>query len=370
VSPQGDILLTGSTIDNKGLLIKAKANGGPQWAKTILPDSGGLYLTGSCFLEDGSVIVTGKGIGVYCARFDSVGNCQWSINFSNIHFQAFPVSLCQIGSNVFISGFQNSKPFVASVNITGHFRFMKTIESNDWTECFSFAAAKTNDEQLAINLNAVGHFNPYQWVGLAKLDTGGNVTLSNSFAVDKPLESWDFLARKEGGYAIICYAPDDSTYFNTAVITANDSFNHVCNDFPPQCFSYDIPVDTHSTGIVADTFINQEHLLLIESPVLSSSYIYCQNDTAQPFPVNIPLAIEEVELTVRPNPAKEKVYIELDTRLTGGLISIYDAAGKLLIHQSTYNEKCEVDVSQLQKGFYVLTITNENLCGRRKLIIE
>jgi hypothetical protein len=47
-------------------------------------------------------------------------------------------------------------------------------------------------------------------------------------------------------------------------------------------------------------------------------------------------------------------------------ILIYDIRGKLVLIASSNQDKCQIDVSKLQKGFYFITIVNEQKSIRTK----
>ncbi len=75
---------------------------------------------------------------------------------------------------------------------------------------------------------------------------------------------------------------------------------------------------------------------------------------------------ENKQITIYPNPTKNKVWIEAP--LTG-TISLTDLTGKN-IFQTTFSNKKEINVEQLPKGIYILSIENDNYSTKRKLVVE
>lgn len=78
------------------------------------------------------------------------------------------------------------------------------------------------------------------------------------------------------------------------------------------------------------------------------------------------LQCENKQITVYPNPAHNKVWVEAPTT---GTISLIDLTGKNVI-QTTFANKKAINVKGLPKGVYILSVESENYSTKRKLVIE
>jgi Secretion system C-terminal sorting domain len=72
-------------------------------------------------------------------------------------------------------------------------------------------------------------------------------------------------------------------------------------------------------------------------------------------------------LKVYPNPAKDFLYITSDNNTTKQ-VEVYDVLGKVVINTKTTNTP--VNVANLNRGVYVVKITEEGKTATRKLVIE
>ncbi len=78
------------------------------------------------------------------------------------------------------------------------------------------------------------------------------------------------------------------------------------------------------------------------------------------------------EVKVYPNPANDKLTIQLDNTMEGkAMVEILDLTGKL-IYSSTINADFKlqtIDISKVSKGIYYLRISNNNTTNNQKLVI-
>jgi hypothetical protein len=75
------------------------------------------------------------------------------------------------------------------------------------------------------------------------------------------------------------------------------------------------------------------------------------------------------EIQVYPNPAKEKIYVEVSTEAT---LEILDMNGRILseITELKANQKEEINVEELKNGIYMLRFYNKNFSTVRKLVVN
>jgi choice-of-anchor B domain-containing protein len=79
-----------------------------------------------------------------------------------------------------------------------------------------------------------------------------------------------------------------------------------------------------------------------------------------------------IQNKIYPNPAKDKLYVVLNAENNEAIhLKITDYSGKLLQELDyKYNENFEIDVSKLQKGIYIVSITAQNAILTKKIVVE
>lgn len=67
----------------------------------------------------------------------------------------------------------------------------------------------------------------------------------------------------------------------------------------------------------------------------------------------------KLQVSVYPNPANDNLFVELDSKTKNAQITISDLSGKLIINNILLNQN-NIDISGLQLGMYMLTVSTEN----------
>ncbi len=76
-------------------------------------------------------------------------------------------------------------------------------------------------------------------------------------------------------------------------------------------------------------------------------------------------------LIVYPNPASEIIWVQNSTIINSGTIIIYDIVGKEVLHKEMNDySKSSIDVSNLSRGLYLITIFSENKKITKKIVIR
>lgn len=80
---------------------------------------------------------------------------------------------------------------------------------------------------------------------------------------------------------------------------------------------------------------------------------------------------KDFEVSVYPNPAKDKFFIEFSTQTKNGSYKIYDAVGKLIKEQNIDedSESIEVNCTELVKGMYKIIVNNFGKTSIHKIVI-
>lgn len=80
------------------------------------------------------------------------------------------------------------------------------------------------------------------------------------------------------------------------------------------------------------------------------------------------IIVDKSELTIFPNPAKDKLFIQFKNEAKVNMVVIYDQVGKVVFKDNNIMES--IDISKLMNGIYVLEFEINNRKLREKLIIE
>lgn len=72
-----------------------------------------------------------------------------------------------------------------------------------------------------------------------------------------------------------------------------------------------------------------------------------------------------------PNPAKDKVQLQVPQASGETLVTVYDLAGRILVQQTfAEQETCRLDVSSLNNGIYIVVCQNNNLLYEKKMVVS
>lgn len=86
-----------------------------------------------------------------------------------------------------------------------------------------------------------------------------------------------------------------------------------------------------------------------------------------------PTAIAEIsnnKFSISPNPASNKIYIEINASIDAASIQLFNLEGKNVLEQKLFSNKTTIEVSHLERGIYFVAISNNNAFGVKKIVIE
>ena len=72
--------------------------------------------------------------------------------------------------------------------------------------------------------------------------------------------------------------------------------------------------------------------------------------------------------TIYPNPASEKITINIDNKFTLGSITITDISGKKIIQQKLKSGISEFEISKLMSGLYFINFSIDGINSTQKFI--
>lgn len=104
----------------------------------------------------------------------------------------------------------------------------------------------------------------------------------------------------------------------------------------------------------------------------TGNYNILFNDMTLGYQVYNSLAVSDVNkksLSIYPNPADKNIFIKSDDEIIKSY-EIYDMSGKLIKSQKTDCKQCEINVSKITKGNYILNVNLKNRIVGQKIIIK
>ena len=79
--------------------------------------------------------------------------------------------------------------------------------------------------------------------------------------------------------------------------------------------------------------------------------------------------LDDENLNVWPNPAKDELYVSLGSHTDGGVqVALFDAVGRQVLSISTIHENGKIDLSKLAEGIYLMRVVTEDGIYNRRII--
>jgi hypothetical protein len=77
-----------------------------------------------------------------------------------------------------------------------------------------------------------------------------------------------------------------------------------------------------------------------------------------------------ITFDVYPNPAHDKIFIEINEPLQSHSIKLFDLSGRLVKEISSEKATTEISVQNLQKGVYIIEMKSESTINRKAITID
>ena len=97
---------------------------------------------------------------------------------------------------------------------------------------------------------------------------------------------------------------------------------------------------------------------------------YYSNESCATTTSGIEAYINTNQITVCPNPANDLITIENSLIAENEMVSIYGIQGQLLLQQTIHQAKTEIDISNLDKGVYIVRVIGNDINVSKKIIKE
>ncbi|MEI7594359.1 MAG: T9SS type A sorting domain-containing protein [Bacteroidota bacterium] len=360
-------------VDSLGNKLWEKTYGSIEWdfAKDIAEDeNNNLFICGQTFNQSN----TGD---AFVLKLNNVGDSIW---WKQMNANKTDVANAIIASknSVYIAGESTSfasdsikTSFCAKLDDLGNFLFQKTF--CDTSENVAYDIINYSDTLLIVGYIVQANLKKTQYIIIA--DTTGqllsqfNYENTSNYEITKikrnPAGRLDFLGHTDinsGGKQDIYYLRMNRDFYFITAGTYGKWDNDYAADF---C---ELPNKQFMVLGTTNSFEN----------VLSAIYLL-KTDTNLFAPlnaINMPLSTnsihENYNITVFPNPSNDYIYISTDlVDISECQISVINSIGQncnFNIYNHSKN-KIAIDISSLKEGFYLVRLTNENICKDFKIRI-
>lgn len=76
------------------------------------------------------------------------------------------------------------------------------------------------------------------------------------------------------------------------------------------------------------------------------------------------------KIQIQPNPGNGAVQLTVDNEMIGGLISLYNITGALVLQQTAEAEKTQLNLTAISTGMYIVTVQKQGQIARGRLVVE
>jgi len=349
-------------------LIKSNGNGDTLWTKTY----GGTGSDNGASVQqtsDGGYIISGGtysfGAGsddVYLIKTNDTGNITWTKTYGGANLD-YGHSLQQTsdggyiitgGTNSFGAGLQDV--YLIRTDLNGDTLWTKTFGGTG--EDSGFSVQQTSDGGFIVAGITQSSGAGYSDVYLLKTDTNGILIWSKTFGEAGYEEGQCVQQTTDGGYIVTGRTTSFGAGGNSVYLIKTDAGgNSGCNQGIPVTITGTPATQVGGTA----TLVSSGGTVNISiNPVGNSGSVttLCTSD-------GIKQITAEALFLVSPNPFTNVLFIKGTKE--NGVVVLFDAMGKEMIRQKTFNADSEINTQNLLPGFYLLSYTVGNRSEHVKL---
>lgn len=342
-------------IDNNGNVIWAIQLGGTfdDYSKSITIDKyGSLYVTG-CFKGTASFgpyfLNSSGGYDSHVAKINSAGVVLWAKKFGGIWDDYEAVASANISGDIYIGSnyvppvtlgtttYTSGNSFIHRIDTSGNVIWANKFESNSG-QCF--IASISCD--ISGNIYSTGSFNG----GVCSFGTN---TVSAAILNADPMGPGDGFISMLDGSGNFCWVKKLDGPGNASGKAIDYKSGRIgVTGF----FSNTLVIDSYS---ISATFSVGTYPFVIE---LKDNQIGIKEN------------IKDIDVIIYPNPASNKLFIELKELSDEIFFTLTNIAGKQLIHKKRIMTNETIDISHYAKGVYFLQLETNSRTVVKKIIIE
>ena len=147
-------------------------------------------------------------------------------------------------------------------------------------------------------------------------------------------------------------SPEDKLYFFNVGVNPSELVKEVSGSEIPEDFT--IPSRKVHVTFQSDNYLSGDGFKFVWRAHRESS-------VAERIPGQVQLF---------PNPVKDKVHLQMPQTSGETLVAVYDMSGRMLLQRTFGNQdSCEMDVSSLNNGIYIVVCQNDNLIYEKKMVV-
>ena len=302
--------------------------------------SGNVFITGLFFsptITFGTTTLTNAGgMDIFIVKYDATGNVLWAKSAGGVYGERGQSVCTDASGNVFITGH-----FYSPTIIVGTTTLTNTNQTTDSTSDIFIVKYDASGNVLWAKSEGSGSNESGQSVCT---DASGNVFITGSFYSGNLYigTTWLFLSEWDRYNDIFIVKYDTSgnvLWAKSAGGAGSDLSSGVCTNASGNIFI---------TGYFGNPNINFGTTTLTNAGALDIFIAKLGGITG----IN---DIKNSNIKIYPNPTNDIINIEGLNKNENNTIQIFDVQGKLVITK-TINEKGTIDLSELNKGIYVIKI--------------
>ncbi len=348
----GDIFLV--KYNASGNVIWAKDAGGTdnEGADCVATDAAGnIYMTGwfaSPTLTFGSYTLSNAGgLDTFLAKYDASGNVLWAKSAGGTDYDEVMCVVSDSSGNAYLTGYFNSPTitfgsftltnvgsydlFLVKYDASGNVLWAKSSGGTDFDDGNSVALDASGD------IYVTGEF-------VSPTITFGSYTLTNAGSNSSDM----FLAEYDAsGNVLWAKGVGGTDYDNGNSVALDASGNsYVTGWFESPTITFDSDTLTNVNAGYEDIFLAK-----IKGSITGISEMN-----------------NSLSISVFPNPATDRVTVEISGEMMGSNLAIVNIEGQQLIARQIDQPKTLIDISNLPSGVYFVRLTNERTVEAGKIV--
>jgi len=130
-----------------------------------------------------------------------------------------------------------------------------------------------------------------------------------------------------------------------------------------------------NTGLISGVPVNpgpQTCIITIVNDLLGFRTDFINKDLFVVNTTNTPESLKKKKITIYPNPADERIYIEMQNHQEAFYVSFYDPSGRMLQQTEIVQSPAKIDCSKFSSGIYFVKVMNSDnrVVANRRIVVR
>jgi alpha-tubulin suppressor-like RCC1 family protein len=350
----GDIYLVKYDMNGNVLWAKSAGSTGDDGASCVAVDaSGELYMTGwfaSPTINFGSYTLTNVGFyDVFLVKYDTSGNVLWAKSAGGTDYDETMGVASDSSGNAYVTGYFNSPAitfgsytltsmgsfdeFLVKYDASGNVLWAKSAGGTDFDDGNSVALDASGD------IYVTGEF-------VSPTITFGSYTLTNAGSSSSDMY---FVKYDASGNVLWAKGAGGTDYDNGNSVALDASGNSYVTGW------FESPTITFGSDTLTNVNAGSEDIFLAKIKGSTTGIIEINNS---------------LNISVFPNPATDRITVEISGEMVGSNLSILNVEGQQLINRQITESKTQLDISALPSSVYFVRVTNNRTVKVGKFVKE